>query len=112
MKIALPLSGGLLCQHFGHSEAFEIFDVSTEDRQVLDRTSAVPPPHAPGVLPRWLQEQGVDLVLAGGMGSRAQALFGEAGIRVVTGIQSAPAEEIVQAYLNGTLTTGVNVCDH
>jgi predicted Fe-Mo cluster-binding NifX family protein len=64
------------------------------------------------VLPRWLQERGVSLVLAGGLGSRAQALFGAAGIQVVTGAPSAAAGEVVQAYLNGTLTTGVNACDH
>lgn len=28
------------------------------------------------------------------------------------GAPSAPADEVVQAYLNGTLTTGVNACDH
>jgi predicted Fe-Mo cluster-binding NifX family protein len=54
----------------------------------------------------------VNLVLAGGMGSRAQALFEEAGIQVVTGVLSIPADEVVQAYLNGTLTTGANACDH
>jgi predicted Fe-Mo cluster-binding NifX family protein len=89
-----------------------MFDVSAEGGQVLGRTSATPPPHAPGVLPQWLKEQGVNLVLAGRMGSRAGTLFGEAGIRVVTGVPSVPAEEVVRAYLNGTLTTGVNACDH
>jgi predicted Fe-Mo cluster-binding NifX family protein len=110
MKIAMPLSQGVLCQHFGHCEAFEMFDVSAEGK-VLSRTSAVPPPHAPGVLPRWLQNQGLDLVLAGGMRWRAQAFLGEAGIRVVTGVPSAPVEEVAQVYLHGTLTTGVNACD-
>lgn len=112
MRIAVPLSNGSLCQHFGHCETFAMFDVSPEGDRVLDTTSAVPPPHAPGVLPVWLRDQGVNIVLAGGMGSRAQALFGEAGIKVVTGVASAPAEEVVQAYLSGTLESGVNACDH
>jgi ATP-binding protein involved in chromosome partitioning len=67
MRIAVPLSGGLLCQHFGHCETFAMFDVSPDGRQVLGRTSADPPVHEPGVLPRWLQARGVTLVLAGGM---------------------------------------------
>jgi ATP-binding protein involved in chromosome partitioning len=112
MRIAVPLSGGLLCQHFGHCETVAVFDVLPENRQVLGQTSETPPAHAPGVLPRWLQERGVSLVLAGGMGSRAQALFEEAGIQVVTGLLSVPADEVVQAYLNGALTTGANACDH
>jgi ATP-binding protein involved in chromosome partitioning len=112
MRIAVPLSGGLLCQHFGHCETFAMFDVSPGGRQVYGQTPEVPPAHAPGVLPRWLQERGVTLVLAGGMGSRAQARFGDAGIQVVTGAPSAPAADVVQGYLNGTLTTGINACDH
>jgi predicted Fe-Mo cluster-binding NifX family protein len=112
MRIAVPLSGGLLCQHFGHCESFAMYDVSPGDRQVLGHSSEIPPAHAPGVLPRWLREQGVNLVLAGGMGSRARALFAEAGIQVVTGVLSELADEVVRAYLNGTLTTGANACDH
>jgi predicted Fe-Mo cluster-binding NifX family protein len=46
------------------------------------------------------------------MSSRAQALLERAGIRAVTGVPGAPAEELVQAYLNGTLTTVPNACDH
>jgi predicted Fe-Mo cluster-binding NifX family protein len=112
MKIAIPLSSGLLCQHFGHCEEFGLFDVSPATRQVLGRTTEVPPPHEPGLLPRWLHERGVTHVLAGGMGARAQALFAQAGVQVVPGIASARPEEVVHAYLNGTLTTGTNACDH
>ena len=112
MRIALPLSDGRLCQHFGHCETFALFDVSPEGREVLGRISTVPPPHAPGVLPEWLRGQGVDLVLAGGMGARAKAIFCDAGIQVVSGVASAPADEVVQTYLDGTLATGANTCDH
>jgi predicted Fe-Mo cluster-binding NifX family protein len=46
------------------------------------------------------------------MGSRAQGLFAARGIRVVTGASADSPERVVQAYLDGTLVTGDNACDH
>jgi len=112
MKIAVPLSTGLLCQHFGHCESFAFFELSAEAKTVVNRSSAPAPEHAPGVLPAWLEKQGVTTVLAGGMGSRAQSLFGQAGIEVITGCPKEPAEFLVDAYLNGTLVTIPVKCDH
>ncbi len=110
MKIAIPLAEGKLALHFGHSKEFAIIhlnDSAIQDKQVLE-----PPPHEPGVLPKWLNDQGVDVVLAGGMGGRALNLFAEHGIKVLTGVPSLPPEELVSQYLANTLQTGDNVCDH
>lgn len=96
--------------HFGHSEEFALFDV--EDSQVKGKQMLTPPPHAPGVLPLWLHEQGANIIIAGGMGSRAQNLFEQHGVHVVIGAPGHAPEEVVTAYLNGTLETGGNVCDH
>jgi predicted Fe-Mo cluster-binding NifX family protein len=54
----------------------------------------------------------VDIVIAGGMGSRAQSLFAEQGIQTIVGAPSEPADELVRKHLAGTLATGANVCDH
>jgi predicted Fe-Mo cluster-binding NifX family protein len=43
------------------------------------------PGHQPGFLPAWLAEEEVSIVIAGGMGSRAQTLFNENRIEVVVG---------------------------
>jgi len=51
-------------------------------------------------------------VIAGGMGSRAQALFTENRIHVIIGVLGDDPEQIVLDYMRGTLTTGDNVCDH
>ena len=53
-----------------------------------------------------------DIIIAGGMGSRAQELFVGKGIHVVTGASSEAPEKVVAEYLRGELTTGANVCDH
>ncbi len=112
MKIAIPTAGGKLCMHFGHCEQFAILDVDEATRQITSESFETPPPHEPGVLPRWLAEMGVECVIAGGMGGRAQQLFTSNNINVVTG---APAEEpksIVKAFLDKTLEVGENACDH
>jgi ATP-binding protein involved in chromosome partitioning len=112
LRIAIPVAGGLLCAHFGHCETFVLVDVDPEKREVLGTRTLPPPPHEPGVLPRWLKEQGADLVIAGGMGMRAQGLFAESGIRVLTGAPAETPEALARAHLDGTLVTGANTCDH
>jgi len=79
---------------------------------VAGTTLLIPPPHEPGVLPRWLHEQGATHIIAGGMGRRAQDLFAQNGIRVIVGAPAGAPEELAAAYLAGTLVAGENVCDH
>lgn len=110
MKIAIPMAEGSLCMHFGHCSTFALVDV--ENNEVTSVSEVVPPPHQPGLLPPWLAQQGVTLVIAGGMGSRAQEIFVHNGIQVITGASGSGAEEIVKAYLSGSLQTGTNRCDH
>jgi ATP-binding protein involved in chromosome partitioning len=112
IKIAIPLAEGQLCMHFGHCERFALLDVDLDARTITAREDLTPPPHEPGVLPRWLAEQGVGVVLAGGMGQRAMALFEEKNIRVVVGLAPDTPERLVEQYLEGTLKSGTNVCDH
>jgi predicted Fe-Mo cluster-binding NifX family protein len=110
MKIAIPIAEGRLTAHFGHAAEFAI--VHVENNEIKNKELLTPPPHEPGVLPRWLHELGVSVIIAGGMGQKALALFGENGIQVVTGALSLTPEELVDQYLTNTLVTGENVCDH
>ena len=110
MRVAIPIAEGKLCLHFGHCEKFAFVDV--DGKTVGEREDHEPPAHQPGVLPRWLAENKVNVVIASGMGGRAQALFADAGIDVVVGAPAQAPEELVKAYLNGTLQAGENICDH
>ena len=113
MKIAIPVAGNKLCSHFGHCEKFEFFDVNPDTKEILKTESLIAPPHQPGLLPRLLSEKGVNVVLAGGMGSRAQDLFSQNGVKVVAGVDpSGSLQDIVKSYLSGSLQTGDNICDH
>ena len=107
---AVPVSGGKLCMHFGHCDQFAI--IETENGKITKQEMKTPPPHEPGVLPKWLHEQGANVIIAGGMGGRAQNLFSENSIQVVTGAPEGSPESLVSQYLSNTLVTGDKVCDH
>jgi len=109
-KIAIPTAEGKLCMHFGHCEIFTIFEVDGD--RITGSSQIVPPAHEPGVIPKWLNQQGTTHIIAGGMGSRAQDFFTQFGIEVVVGAQPGDPREIVESYLAGTLQAGENVCDH
>ncbi len=110
MRIAIPTAQGTLCPHFGHCERFAIVEV--EGKEIVKTEYQTPPPHEPGVLPAWLHQLGVDVVISGGMGMRAQQLFAQNNIKVVYGAPSLEPEEVARAYVEGTLQTGDNICDH
>jgi ATP-binding protein involved in chromosome partitioning len=112
MRIAIPVVEGKLSQHFGHCETFAIVDTDGDSRQILNRKDLTPPPHEPGVLPTWLHGEGVNVIIAGGMGQRAQQLFAQNQIEVVVGAPAESPENLVSAYLNNTLQAGENICDH
>jgi predicted Fe-Mo cluster-binding NifX family protein len=107
---AIPLAQGSLCNHFGHCEQFALIHV--EEGKIVDKQLLTPPPHEPGLLPRWLSEKGATVIIAGGMGVRAQDLFTQQGVEVVVGAPVAEPEELVHQYLFKSLVAGPNVCDH
>lgn len=112
MRIAIPLVQGKLSLHFGHCDQFAIFDIDDNLKKVINRKDAAPPAHEPGVLPRWLHENNVSVIIASGMGQRAQQLFVRNDIKVVVGASSGSPEKLVSAYLENRLETGDNICDH
>ena len=112
MRYAVPVSSGGLSAHFGHCEQFALIDIDEESRGILRKELVPSPGHQPGILPEWLAEQGVSVVIASGMGSRAQRLFNQNRIGVIIGALEVDPEKAVLNYLNGTLVTGGNICDH
>ena len=112
MRIAVPVANGKLAMHFGHCAQFALVDVDEGARNIVNTVHVDAPEHQPGLLPRWLAEKEAHVIIAGGMGSRAQNLFAEHGIEVIIGAPSEAPEILAEAFLNGTLESGDNVCDH
>ena len=84
MKVAISTDNGNVSAHFGRCPQFTI--LSIEDGKVTDRETISNPGHHPGYLPQFLGEQGVEAVIAGGGGQRAQMLFAEKNIQFILGI--------------------------
>lgn len=111
MKIAVTYDkdNGTVFQHFGHSEAFKVYQV--EDGEVgageVMGTDGAGHEALAGVL----KNHDIDVLLCGGMGSGAQVALAEAGIEVCSGV-TGDADQAVVDYLAGKLeSAGVN-CDH
>jgi predicted Fe-Mo cluster-binding NifX family protein len=107
MKIAIASDNGLVTGHFGHCEEFLIYDI--ESGEIVNREKIPNPGHVPGFLPKFLNEQGVNLIISGGMGSGAVDIFNSLGIEVVIGARGK-VEEVVSAYLAGKLESTGSIC--
>ncbi|MFA4943428.1 MAG: iron-sulfur cluster carrier protein MrpORP [Lentisphaeria bacterium] len=112
MKIAIPIANGRLTPHFGHCAQFALLEVDPATQNLIQKTVIDAPPHEPGLLPRWLAGHGVGVIIAGGMGQRAQSLFAEQRIIVRVGAPAETPEALALAFLDGSLQTGANACDH
>jgi len=112
MKLAIPVNNGVLSAHFGHCEQFALIEVDEKNKSILHKELVASPGHQPGFLPPWLAKQGVQVVIAGGMGGSAISLFQQNGINVLLGAPAIDPEKVVIDYLNGNLVTGDNRCDH
>ena len=112
MRYAVPITDGKVATHFGHCSYFAFFDVDETRKTIMEKEIVASPGHEPGVLPVWLAEEGVSLIIASGMGSRAQSLFRENRIQVVIGTLEDDPEKVVLDCMEGALATGDNPCDH
>jgi len=112
MRYAVPVTNGKIAEHFGHCSHFAFFDVDEARNVIVKKEMVASPGHEPGLLPAWLAEEGVSVVIASGMGSRAQSLFSESRIQVVIGTLEGDPEKAVLDCIKGTLATGDNICDH
>ena len=78
IKIAIASDGTNVAEHFGHCEAFTLFDA--DNGQIVKEERIPNPGHKPGFLPIFLHEQGVTVIISGGMGGGAITLFNEKNI--------------------------------
>jgi len=104
MLIAIPTEGNMVCPHFGHCEEFTLYDTNTRVLRSLPN-----PGHQPGFLPGFLKQQGAELVIAGGMGGRAQELFAEHGIRLIVGA-AGNIKDVIAQFEKGELKSTGAVC--
>ena len=109
MKIAVTYENGNVFQHFGRTENFKIYDV--EDGKVV--SSHVMNSNGVGheALADLLAENGVDVIICGGMGQGAKDALSAAGLEIFAGAEG-DADAAVEAYLRGELVSSDVNCDH
>ena len=110
MKIAVTYDNGNIFQHFGKTENFKVYEV--EDNQVVSSEVIGSNGTGHGALAGLLSEQGMDVLICGGIGGGAQTALRDAGIELLGGV-SGTADEAVAAYLAQQLVYDANVrCSH
>ncbi len=107
MRLAIATDKGMVSSHFGRCPEFTIVEV--EDNKVIKKGIIKNPGHETGFLPRFFNEQRVECVITGGAGFRAQQLFDEFNIRLVTGVHGR-IEAAIDDFINKKLETGENAC--
>ncbi|MGB9716630.1 MAG: NifB/NifX family molybdenum-iron cluster-binding protein [Thermodesulfovibrionales bacterium] len=107
MRVAISTDGDYVSAHFGRCPSFTIVDV--EDGLIRNKKILDNPGHQPGYLPEFLHQKGVECIVAGGMGVRAQELFREAGIQVILGVQDK-IDDVIEQLKKGVLKGGESLC--
>lgn len=110
MIIAVTYENGEVFQHFGHTEAFKLYQV--ENNQVVSSKVVDTNGSGHGALAGFLSEHQVDVLICGGIGGGARNALVEAGIQLFGGA-CGNADAQVESYLAGNLSYNPNVqCNH
>lgn len=109
MKIAVTYDNGEVFQHFGKTENFKVYEV--EDNKIISSEVISSNGSGHGALAGVLADQGVNVLICGGLGGGAQTALAEAGIEVCAGA-AGDTDKAVQDYLDGTLEDAGVTCDH
>lgn len=100
MKIAVTYEDGQVFQHFGHTQAFKLYQM--EGNAVVSSQVVPTSGSGHGALAGFLQERGVDALICGGIGGGARQALAQAGIALYAGV-SGPADQAAQALAQGRL---------
>ena len=96
----------VLSYHFGHCPYYVIVDVEgNEVKNVRSIPNPMADEHNPGDLPAFMKEQGINIIITGGMGPKAQQYFEDYGIKPVTGTYGR-VKDVLEEYLHGKVSYG------
>jgi predicted Fe-Mo cluster-binding NifX family protein len=107
MKIAISTDGEHVSGHFGRCPSFTIVEI--EDNKIKRKEVINNPGHHPGSIPEFLHEKGIDCIVSGGMGRKAEELFRQYNIEIVVGITGA-IDETLEKIINGSLESEKSLC--
>jgi len=109
MKVAISTDQGYVSAHFGRCQSYTIVEI--KEGHILRMGEIPNPGHQPGFLPKYLSEKGVNCIIAGGMGPRAQGLFAQENIETIIGVQG-PVIDVIEKFIKQELEVGDDLCGH
>lgn len=110
LRVGFPTNDGVTVEeHFGHCEKFAVYTI--EEGKIVKKEILTAPEHAPGVFPRFIAENNINVVITGGMGQRAIDLIKGNGGQVILGA-SGNIEDVLAVYLEGSLYSKGSACVH
>jgi len=109
-KIAIPVLDHKLSAHFGLCSHFKFY---WEKNGKIIKEDLIPAPDQQiEVIPNWLADESVTDLIASGIGLKAIEILNQHKINVFVGVKVADPKILIQEYLDGTLETNGNLCDH
>lgn len=100
MKIAVCFENGQIFQHFGHTKTFKIYQI--EDNSIQSTLLLDAPESGHGALAGFLQQNGVDTLICGGIGAGARTALANASIQLYPGV-TGDADQAVEDLLKSRL---------
>ena len=108
-KIAIPTNGEVVDAHFGRAAAFTVFEIEGIEARKIEILSATGLQHQHEGLASMFKNNGVEVLVCGGIGGGMINGLNAVGLSVVTGA-SGSAFDAAQAYAKGTLVSTGSVC--
>lgn len=108
-NVAISVDNVNVSEHFGYSEKFLLFRV--ENNQIIDKSVLVNPGHHPGIIPEYLHQNNVNVLICGGIGLSAINLFKRYHIEIISGIKGN-FEKVMTDYLNELLVSDNQSCEN
>lgn len=104
MKIAMPHVNGMVNAHFGQTKEFAVFETAggkVTGKKIVSNNGLN---HNHEGLAGLLKSEGIDVVIAGGIGRPMIGALQSAGFKVITGV-SGKVDRVAGDFLSGQLAT-------
>ena len=112
MKLAVPTSGNVVDDQFGHCEAYTVFTI--DDNKKIVNVALLPSPQGCGCksnIAGVLQQNGVKIMLAGNVGCRVLNVLSNHGIKVYRGCWG-DVRFLAEMFLKGNVEDSGVGCQH
>lgn len=115
MRVALPIAEGKFSTHYGRAEALSLHEIDLEKGTASNLGLRLFPADGTCSAAPWVAAQGVEILLAGGLGNGAAQGLGKAGVKVFAGIEETDPAKVLESFLAGVaqareLAPGESMC--